>query len=84
MNEKLTKGQEMLLAGLDRRKGISVIMERMLETRPKEEVSFRPFLACRYVGYTRTLSSQKVRLGDMQNRETAFLWIFRSGVTGMR
>lgn len=65
MNEKLEKGQEMLLAGFNRRKVISVIMERALATRPKEEVCFRPFLACRYVGYTRTLSSQKVRLGDM-------------------
>lgn len=65
MNEKLAKGQEMLLAGLDQRKVISVVMERALATRPKEEVSFRPFLACGYVGYTRTLSSQKVRLGDM-------------------
>lgn len=64
MNEKLEKGQEMLLAGFDQRKVISVILGRALETRPKEEVSFRPFLACKYVGYTRTLSSQKVRLGD--------------------
>lgn len=65
MNEKLAKGQEMILAGLNQRKVISAVMERALATRPKEEVCFRPFLACRYVGYTRTLSSQKVRLGDM-------------------
>ena len=65
MNEKLAEGQEMLSAGFSHREVISVILEHMLETRPKEEVSFRPFQACRYVGYTRALSSQEIRLGDM-------------------
>ncbi len=65
MNEKLAKGQEMLLTGFEQRKVISVVLDRMLETRPKGEVIFHPFLACRYVGYTRTLSSQEVRLEDM-------------------
>lgn len=65
MNEKLAKGQEMLLAGFDGSQVISVVMEQMLKTRPREDVSFRHFRACGYVGYTRTLSSQKVRLGDM-------------------
>lgn len=62
MNEKITEGQAMILNGYDRRKVLGRIVDNALRTRSVKQVSYRPFLDCSGVGFTRTLGSQKVNL----------------------
>ncbi len=65
MNEKMEKGREMIAEMREPKQVISTVMEHALLTRPEEKVYYRPFKPCEYVGYTGTLSSQKVDLGKM-------------------
>lgn len=65
MNEKIEKGQEMIPVAGDMRKTISTILERMLLTRPKKQVNYRPYQACEAVKFTGTLGSQQVDLEKM-------------------
>jgi len=65
MNEKIEKGQEMITVASDMRKTISTILERMLLTRPKKQVNYRPYQACEAVKFTGTLGSQQVNLEKM-------------------
>ncbi|MBQ8816753.1 MAG: glycoside hydrolase family 88 protein [Lachnospiraceae bacterium] len=65
MNEKIAQGQEMILANNSIETVISTIMEHALFTRPQKQVYYRPYQACKGVGFTRTLSSQLVNLAEI-------------------
>lgn len=65
MNEKIFKGQEMLLTEKNMEDVISTIMDKALQTRPRKKVYYKPYDACQGVEYVKTLGSQRVDLEKM-------------------
>ena len=65
MNEKISQGQEMILANNSIETVISTVMEHALITRPQKQVYYRPYKACRGTQFTRTLGSQLVNLAEI-------------------
>lgn len=63
MNEKIKDGQEMGASGRSVEQVISVVLGRMLETRPRGQVEYRPYEACGAIAFTRALGAMKVDCG---------------------
>lgn len=62
MNEKISVGQEMISAGLPTEQVIRTVLEHTLETRPKKDAEYRPYMPHEAVGFTKVLGSLKVNL----------------------
>ena len=62
MNERIPKGQEMIVANKDMESVIRIIMDHALFTRPEEHIKYRPYETCEGVGFVHALGCQKVNL----------------------